>query len=97
MACKSKVPIKVSFRWAEWMFSIGLAIAVILWSAYVFGQNINVNLTDDYNRVQTSEQTLLQDSPKFQNGHLNFDADLDQPMGIIYSSAILPVQVLPSP
>lgn len=62
--------------WARWILSIGLTIAALLWSAYVLGQDISANLTEDYSRVQESQQTLLQDTQEFRDGLLNPNINL---------------------
>ena len=59
--------------WAGWGVAI---VGSTLWSAYAFGQNISANLTEDYNKVQASQQTLLLDSQEFLDGLLNPDIDV---------------------
>ena len=61
--------------WAGWGVAI---VGSTLWSAYAFGQNISANLTEDYNKVQASQQTLLLDSQEFLDGLLNPDIDLPE-------------------
>ena len=62
--------------WAGLILNIGLTIALLLWSAYDFGLDISANLTEDYNRVQASQQTLLQDIQEFRDGLLNPNIDV---------------------
>ena len=57
--------------WARWFISIGLTIFALLWSAYVLGQDISENLTDDYRIVDKAQTTLAADAQDFRDRLLN--------------------------
>ncbi len=60
--------------WARWLISIGLTVFALLWSAYVLGQDISENLTDDYRIVDTAQKTLSTDAQDFRDRLLNPNA-----------------------
>lgn len=62
--------------WARWILSIGLTLSALLWSAYVLGQDISNNLTNDYKTVQEAQKTLLQDTQEFRDALLNPNIDV---------------------
>jgi len=62
--------------WARWILSIGLTLFALLWSAYVLGQEISNNLTDDYKALQETQKTLLQDAQEFRDALLNPNIDV---------------------
>ena len=82
--------------WTRWILSIGLTIALILWQAYVLGQDISANLTEDYNKVQASQQTLLQDTQEFRDGLLNpnIDVPMDSELKALREKALTTIAAL---
>lgn len=82
--------------WARWILSIGLTVAALLWSAYILGQDISANLTEDYETVQMSQQTLLQDTQEFRDELLNpnIDISLDDDLKALREKSLNTVSAL---
>lgn len=57
--------------WARWFISIGLTVSLLLWSAYVLGQDISENLSADYATVQTAQAELVKDAQNLRDDLLN--------------------------
>ncbi len=74
--CALKSRIICFVVWARWILSIGLTLSALLWSAYVLGQDISNNLTNDYKTVQEAQKTLLQDAQEFRDELLNPNIDV---------------------
>jgi hypothetical protein len=62
--------------WARWFISIGLTLIALLSSAYILGQDISLNLTNDYKAVQTAQSTLVLDAQKLRDDLLNPNVDV---------------------
>ena len=57
--------------WAKWIISTILLIMVLLWNAYILGKDVNANLTNDYKKIQESQQILIDYTVEFQNALLD--------------------------
>ena len=63
--------------WGRWIISISLTLLALLWSAYILGQDISKNLSEDYEVVQDAQGSLLKDAQKFRDALTNENVDVD--------------------
>jgi hypothetical protein len=67
-------PIVRFVRWAKWVISLVATVALLSWQAYVLGQDISKNLTDDYAVVTKAQSDLITKSLEFRDALLNPNA-----------------------
>jgi hypothetical protein len=64
-------------RWAKWIITLGLSLALLSWQAYILGQDISQNLTVDYAVVTTAQSNLIEDSLELRDALLNPNVAID--------------------
>ena len=62
--------------WVRWAIVIGLTTAALLWQAYILGKNVSNILTEDYNKVQSSQKVLIDYAQDFHRSFLNPIVDI---------------------